>query len=76
MRYKAFNIAENPKYDGYSLELASMVYRFFDKKSSGSGIKYETEELHKPITRKFKKGNVHSHFIDNICGADLADTQI
>ena len=42
MRYKAFNIAENPKYDGYSLELASMVYRFFDKKSSGSGIKYET----------------------------------
>ena len=36
---KAFNIAKNPKYDGYQKGLASMVYKFFDKKSSGSGIK-------------------------------------
>ena len=27
---KAFNIAKNPKYDGY--ELASMVYKLFDQK--------------------------------------------
>ena len=32
------------------------------------------EELHKP--RKFKKIKVHSHFIDNIWGADLADMQL
>ena len=40
-----------------------MVYKFFDKKSSGSGIKNENmldkqlaEELCKPIIRKFKNG--------------------
>ena len=32
LRDKAFNIAKNPKYDGYQRDLASMVYRFFDKK--------------------------------------------
>ena len=32
---KAFNIAKNPKYDGYQRELVSMVYNFFDRKSSG-----------------------------------------
>ena len=38
LRDKAFNIAKNPKYDGYQRELASMVYKFFDKKSAVSGI--------------------------------------
>ena len=39
LRDKAFNIANNPKYDGYQRRLASMVYKIFDKKSSsGSGI--------------------------------------
>ena len=37
-RGKAFNIAKNPKYDGYERGLASMVYKFFDKKSTGSGV--------------------------------------
>ena len=31
---KAFNIAENPKYHGYQKGLASMLYKFFDKKLS------------------------------------------
>ena len=31
LRGKAFNIAKNPKYDGYQTGLASMVYNFFDK---------------------------------------------
>ena len=35
---KAFNIAKNPKYDGCQCGLASMVYKSFDKKTSGSGI--------------------------------------
>ena len=32
LRDKAFNIAKNPKYDGYQRGLAPMVYKFFDKK--------------------------------------------
>ena len=34
LRDKGFNVAKNPKYDGYQRGLASMVYRFFDKKST------------------------------------------
>ena len=62
---KAFNIAKNLKYDGYQRGLVSMVYKFFDKKTSGSGIKNENmsdqqlaEELYKPIIRKFKKSTL------------------
>ena len=59
LRDKAIKIASDPKYDGYQRGLASMVCKFFDKKSSGSGITNEpnyqlAEELHKPIIRKFK----------------------
>ena len=36
---KAFDISKSPKYDGYQRGLASMVYTFFDKKSSSRGIK-------------------------------------
>ena len=80
LRDKAFKIASDPKYDGYQRGLASMVYKFFDKKSSGSGIANEpnyqlANELHKPIIRKFKKRKVCSSFRDNIWGVDLADTQ-
>ena len=60
-----------------------MVYKFFDKKASGSGIKNEnisnkklSEELYKPIITKFKKWKVHSPFIDNIWDADLVDMQL
>ena len=38
LKDKAFNIAEDPKYDGYQRGLASLVYKFFDKKSKGSGV--------------------------------------
>ena len=38
LRNIAFNIAKDPKYDGYQRGLASMVYKFFDKKSKGSGV--------------------------------------
>ena len=80
LRDKAFKIASDPKYDGYQRGLASMVYKFFDKKSKGSGITNESNyqlanELHKPIIRKFKKRKVYSSFRDNIWGVDLADMQ-
>ena len=38
LRDKAFNIAKNAKYDGYQRGLASIVYKIFDKKSTGSGV--------------------------------------
>ena len=69
LRNKAFNIAKDPKYDGHQRGLASMVYKFFDKKTTGGGIKFMqqlAEELHKPIIRKFKKRKVYSAFKDNI----------
>ena len=65
LRDKAFKIASNPKYDGYQRGLASIVYRFFDKKSKGSGIttnefNYQlANELHKPVIKKFKKRKVY-----------------
>ena len=39
LRDEAFNIAKNPKYDGCQRGLASMVYKFFDKKTSGETVK-------------------------------------
>ena len=38
LRDKAFNIAKSPKYDMYQRGLASIVYKFFDKKSTNSGV--------------------------------------
>ena len=57
-----------------------MVYNFFDKKSSGSGIINESNyqlanEFHKPIIKKIKKRKVDSSFKDNIWRVDLADMQ-
>ena len=92
LRYKTFNNDENPKYDGYQRGLASLVYKFFDKKSaslpdksvSGSCVANNeikqslklAKELHKPIIRESKKRKVYSGYRDNIWGADLADTQL
>ena len=81
LRKKAFNIAKNPKYDGYQRGLTSMVNTFFDEKSKGSGVamlqnEQLAEELHKPIIKKFKRRKVYSSFKDNIWGADLADMQL
>ena len=65
-----------------------MVYKFFDKKSAGSGAKHVNntklasqnqqlaEEPHKHIIIKFEKRKVHAAFKDNIWGADLADMQL
>ena len=57
-----------------------MVYKFFGKKSKGSGIINESNyqlanELHKLIIKKLKKRKVYSSFKDNIRGVDLADMQ-
>ena len=90
LRNKAFNFAKNPKYDGYQRGLASMVYKFFDKKTEGSGVTIANksviksipqneqlaDELHRPIIRKIKKRKVYSGFKDNIWAVDLSDMQL
>ena len=43
LRDKAFNIAKNPKYNGYQRGLDSMVYKYFDKKSKDSGVNVEVK---------------------------------
>ena len=64
-----------------------MFYKFFDKKSQGSGTKHVNtklipqneqlvDELHKPIIRKFRKRKVYLAFKDSIWAADLADMQL
>ena len=67
MRDKAFKIASAQIYDGYQRGLASMVYKFFDKKSSGGGRSLSSatqiannkeniqlaDELHNPIIKNF-----------------------
>ena len=79
LRDKAYDIASNPEHDGYQRGLASMVYKFFDKKSMGSGFKklknttkpsssILADELHKPVIRKFNKTKVYLQFKDNIWG--------
>ena len=78
LRDKAYDIASNPEYDGYQRGLASMVYKFFDKKSMGSGINSSlilADELYKPVIQKFNKRKVYSQFKDNIWGVDLAEMQ-
>ena len=90
LRYKAFKIASDQKYDRYQRGLASMVYKFFDKKTQGSGRPLSfalqvadnkeniqlANELHKPIIRNFKKRKFYSLFRDNIWGVDLAEMQL
>ena len=64
---KTFNIAKNKKYDGYQRELASMVFNFFDKKTSGGAVKKEimqNEELAKNYANQLlenlsKEKNIH-----------------
>ena len=83
LRDKAFNIAKNPKDDGYQRGLASIVYKFFDKNTSDGAVKNENtsnkelaEEINKLIIKQFKKRKVHPSFIDNVWRAALTDMQL
>ena len=72
---KAFEIVCNAKYDEYQRELASMSTNIFDKKTkdtityTGTGISGDQQlinELHRPITREFKKRKIYSSLRDKI----------
>ena len=66
LRNIAFNIAKNPKYDGYQRGLASMVYMFFDKKSAGRGVNIPlefNEQLAKELTNQLLENLKKEKFI-------------
>ena len=62
-----------------------MVYKFFDEKTGSGAIATSragvsvneqlAEELHKPVTKKFKRRKVYARFKDNIWAADLAEME-
>ena len=54
LRDKAFNIAKNPQYDEYQRGFASMVDKFFDKKSAGTGVANNTKST---ISRRITQTN-------------------
>ena len=83
MKIRAYEIIRNRGYDGYQRELASMVYKFFEKKT-GLGamatskarisiIEQLAAELHKPVIKKFKRRKFYARFKDNIWAADLPE---
>ena len=74
LKDKAREIAINLKYDGYQRELASMIYKFFDKKTgTGASVnEKQAQELHKPVIKNLKI-KVYVRFKDNIWAVDLAE---
>ena len=82
LRNKALKIAVDPKVNGHQRRLASMVYKFFNERTKGLGLKNSLDnkilanELHKPIIKNFKRRKVYSSFKDNIWGVDLADMSL
>ena len=77
LKYRAYEITRNGGYNKYQRALASMVYKFFNKKT-GSGVsvnKQLAEELHKPVSKKFKRMKVYVRFKVNIWAADLAEME-
>ena len=68
LKDKAHEIVRDCGYDGYQWALASEVDKFFDTKT-GSRVsvnKQLVRELHKPVTKNFKRKKVYSRFKDNI----------
>ena len=63
MKERPYEIAINPKCDGYQREIVSM----FDKKT-GAGA--NVMEFHKPVIKKSERGKVYPRYKDNIWAAD------
>ena len=59
MKDRAYEIARNPKYDGYQWRLENTKYKFFDKKT-GLGVSVNedlVEDLPKTMFKQFKMEN-------------------
>ena len=85
LRDEGFKIASVPKYDGYQRGLASVVYKYFDKKArdnvscTGTGISENQElgnELKRYVSRNLKKRKIYFSSRDNIRGTDLVYMQL
>ena len=84
LKDEAYEIAMNPKYDGYQGGLSSMVYKFFDKKIGSRMTSKKisnlnevlAQELHKPVIKKFKRGRVYVRFKDIIWAANSAEMRL
>ena len=81
--FKNLPRTKNPKYDEYHRWLDSVVYKYFDKRTSADYVKSEimpnqqlAEKLRKPIIRKFEKRKVYSPLEVNISSVDFADMQL
>ena len=70
-----YEVAINLKYDGYQRGLATIVYKFANKKRGSTAIANEEllQELHKPASKKINRCRVYARFKDNIWTADLAE---
>ena len=74
-------MARNRNYDGYHRALASMVYKFkktvsgviVTSKAGASVNEQLAKELHKPVTKKFKRRKVCARFKDNFLGSRLTE---
>ena len=55
LKDRGCKIASNRKYDGYQTALASIAYKFFDKRTRlGVSVNEQlAEELHKSVIKKF-----------------------
>ena len=77
LKDRAYEIARNRGHDGCQRALASMFYKFFDKKKRSGIILNEQllKELHKPVIKKFNRKKVYVRFTDNIWAADIAEIE-
>ena len=77
MKNRAYEIARNHNYDGYQRALASMVYKFLDKKTGLeiSVNKQLAKKLYKTAIKNFKRRKIYARFKDNIWTADLAEME-
>ena len=74
LKNKALKITTDSRVNGYQRGLASMVYKFFNERTKGSGINLQAnslnneilaEKLHQTIIKNFKRRKVYSSFKDN-----------
>ena len=75
LKDRAYEICRNHQCDGYQGALASLIYKFFEKKM-GAGVSVNeqlAEELHEPVHKKLKRRKVYVRFKGNIWAAYLAE---
>ena len=73
MKYRAYEIAINLKYNDDQRELASMLHKLlYKKKGFGESVNEEAaQELHKPVVKSLKRIKVYVRFKDNIWATDF-----